>query len=401
MKLMSLVAAALLIACTLSACNENQPPKAETPPPARGNALYQALKEGNTTYSSNVANQQPTQRPLLPGATATPVPGSSRAAAAEPAVQIPQGARWTLYCAALAGPDRFARMTQMKAYLLAKSPFKDWYVVHNEQNSTLFYGFYNSIEKSDRAGAKAHDDQKRISEWKDETGERPFAACFFTAVTPPTPDAPAEWNLASASPRAYWSVQIAAFKDNPQRKEAAVSMVKQLREKGVEAYYYHGSAISSVCIGTWPADAIKEQDIDGSHAVADQDDAMLITDTPLPARYQNARLKTSDGQRLIPYAQRTDIIDKSLIATLHDYPYHYVNYEATSKKVKNADGAMVDRISPSFLIKVPHEAPSLLNGGGGVGGFLNPDNAAPPGALQPVNPTRTPAGAGRLRGIGQ
>jgi hypothetical protein len=38
-------------------------------------------------------------------------------------------------------------MTQMKAYLLAKSPFKDWYVVHNEQNSTLFYGFYNSIEK--------------------------------------------------------------------------------------------------------------------------------------------------------------------------------------------------------------------------------------------------------------
>jgi len=179
-------------------------------------------------------------------------------------------------------------------------------------------------------------------------------------------------------------------------------MVKQLREKGVEAYFYHGSAISSVCIGTWPADAIKEQDIDGSHAVADQDDAMLITDTPLPARYQNARLKTSDGQRLIPYAQRTDIVDKSLIATLHDYPYHYVNYEATSKKVKNADGAMVDRISPSFLIKVPHEAPSLLNGGAaGVGGFLNPDNAAPPGALQPVNPTRTPAGAGRLRGIGQ
>jgi hypothetical protein len=399
MKLTSFIAA-VLIACTLSACNENQPPKAQTPP-ARTNALYQALREGNTTYSSNVANQQPAQRPLLPGASAVAVGGrGGTAAAAEPAVQIPQGARWTLYCAALAGPDRFSRMTQMKAYLLAKSPFKDWYVVHNEQNSTLFYGFYNSIEKSDRAAAKAHDDQKRISEWKDETGERPFATCFFTAVTPPTPDAPAEWNLASAPPRAYWSVQIAAFKDNPQRKEAAVSMVKQLRDKGVEAYYYHGSAISSVCIGTWPADAIKEQDIDGSHAVADQDDAMLIVDHPLPARYQNAHLKTSDGQRLIPYAQRTDIVDKSLIATLHDYPYHYVNYEATSKKVKNADGKMVDRISPSFLIKVPHEAPSLLNGGG-VGGFLNADNAAPPAPVAPVNSNRTPAGAGRLRGIGQ
>ncbi|MDB5323899.1 MAG: hypothetical protein JWN40_5530 [Phycisphaerales bacterium] len=395
------VATALLLACTLASCNENQPPKAEAPP--RTNTLYQALKEGNTTYSSNVANQQtaPGRRELqLPaGAAATPVAGAAKGPV-EPAVQIPQGARWTLYCASLAGPDRFTRMSQMKAYLLSKSPFKDWYVVHNEQDSTLFYGFYSSIDKSDRAAAKAHDDHTRIAAWKDETGERPFANCFFTAVTPPTPDAPPEWNLASASDRAYWSVQIAAFRDNPQRKEAAVSMVKQLREKGVEAYYYHGQAISSVCVGTWPADAIKGQDIDGSNAreAASQEDAILVVDSPLPARYQNARMKTNDGQRLVPYVQRTEIIDKSLIATFHDYPYHYVNYEALSKKVKTDEGKMVDRISPSFLIKVPHEAPSLLNGGGGVGGFLNP-NGAPP--VAPADPSRLPAGAGRLRGIGK
>jgi hypothetical protein len=399
MKLTTL-ASVVLLGCILASCNENEPPKAQAP--VRSNALYQALKDGQTTYSSNVASQQPAggrrELQLPAAATATPVAGAARAPA-EPAVQIPQGARWTIYCASLSGPDRFTRMSQMKAYLVSKSPFKDWYVVHNEEDSALFYGFYTSIEKTDRSAAKAHDEHARLAAWKDETGERPFANCFFTAVTPPTPDAPAEWNLASAPPRAYWSVQIAAFKDNAQRKEAAVSMVKQLREKGVEAYYYHGHAISSVCIGTWPADAVKGQDIDGSTAydAASQEDAIMVSSDPLPARYQNARMKTNDGQRLVPYVQRTEIVDKSLVATLHDYPYHYVNYEALSKKVKTDEGKMVDRISPSFLIKVPHEAASILNGGG-VGGFLNP-NGAPP--VTPVDPNRAPAGAGRLRGIGQ
>jgi hypothetical protein len=152
-----------------------------------------------------------------------------------------------------------------------------------------------------------------------------------------------------------------------------------------------------VCIGTWPAEALKEQDIDGSRAIADQDDAMLVTDHPLPARYQNARMKTSDGQRLVPYAQRIEIIDKSLNATFNDFPYHYVNYEATSKQEKTADGKLQNRISPSFLVKVPHEDASVLNGGGGVQGLLNP-NGAPP--IVPVDPNRPPAGAGQLRKLG-
>jgi hypothetical protein len=393
------IATALVLGCTLISCNENQPPKSE--PTVKGNTLLQALQEGKTTYSSNVA---PGQMALarrevnLPGAAAISTATGAANAPAEPSVQVPQGARWTLYCASLAGPDRVTRMGQMKAYLMSKSPFKDWYVVHSERESTLFYGFYSTIEKADSASARAHDDRKRISEWKDETGERPFATCFLTPITPPTPIAPPEWNLASAPPRAYWSVQIAAFKDNPQRKEAAVSMVKQLREKGVEAYYYHGPSTSSVCVGTWPAEALKEQDIDGSHAVADQDDAMLITDRPLPARYQNARMKTNDGQRLVPYAQRIEILDKSLTATFNDFPYHYVNYEATAKQEKTAEGKMQNRISPSFLVKVPHEDASVLNGGGGVQGLLNP-NGAPP--IAPVDPNRPPAGAGQLRKLGK
>src|SRR5258706_10958603 len=118
---------ALVLGCTLISCNENQPPKSE--PTAKGNSLMQALQEGKTTYSSNVAPAQmaPGRREVnLPGAAAIPTAaGAAANAPAEPSVQVPQGARWTLYCASLAGPDRVTRMGQMKAYLISKSPFKD------------------------------------------------------------------------------------------------------------------------------------------------------------------------------------------------------------------------------------------------------------------------------------
>jgi hypothetical protein len=312
-------------------------------------------------------------------------------------VQFPQGARWSLYCTSLAGPDRIAKMTQMKAYLLAKSPFKDWYVVHSEQQSTLFYGFYSSIEKRDRDGARAHADREKIAGWTDETGDRPFGSCFFTPITPPSPAAPAEWNKENPPARAYWSVQIAAFKDNAERKQAAVSMVQELRNKGVDAYYYHGPSMSLVCIGTWPADAVKQQDIDGSEAIADPDDAMLITSTPLPPRYQGAKMKTRDGQRLVPYAERAEVVDKSLAATFKEYPYNYVNYEAMARQVKTAEGKSETRIAPSLLVRVPRAEPGAGAAGAGDGGLFNQTGVP---AAPPVDSTRQRPGTTRLRGLG-
>jgi hypothetical protein len=407
---MTTVAAALVLGLGLASCNENEQPKASTtPPPTRQSELMNALKNGQTTYSSNVSAPQSTIAPRrevnLPGAAAMPVApaaGQSPAAAAvADAVQIPKDARYTLYCASIAGGDRFTRMQQLKAYLMAKTPFKEWYVVHNEQESTLFYGFYSAIERTSPGSAGAHEDRRRIAEWKDENGEKPFASCFFTPVIPPTPAAPAEWNLVNAPIRAYWSVQIAAFKDNPQRKQAAIEMVKDLRGRGIEAYFHHGAAISCVCIGAWPADAVRQQDIDGSsaaQAASDQDDAILVSNAPLPARYRNVNMKTADGQRLVPYAQRVEIIDPSLLATMRDYPIHYVNYEAMKKQVKTVDGKMADRISPSFLVKVPRDDVSVLgNGANGANGFLNPTGMP---AAPPQDSTRQPAGGGRLRGLG-
>jgi hypothetical protein len=385
----------LVLACFLSACNENQPPKAQAPE-TRQNALMQALQQGQTTYSSNIANgsQAPARHEMQIPNSEMSLPGVAKASA-EPVVRIPQGARWSLYCTSVAGPDRIAKMTQIKAYLLAKSPFKDWYVVHNEQQSTLCYGFYSSIEKGDRDGARAHADREKIAGWADEMGDRPFASCFFTPITPPSPPAPEEWNLANAPARAYWSVQIAAFKDNAERKQAAVQMVQELRNKGVDAYYYHGPSMSLVCIGTWPADAVKQQDTDGNKAIADPDDAMLVTSTPLPSRYQGAKMKTKDGQRLVPYAERIEILDKSLSATFKEYPYNYVNYEAQAKQVKTAEGKIETQIAPSLLVRVPREDLGAGAPGTGSGGLFNQTGAPP------VDSTRQqPAGTSRLRGLG-
>jgi hypothetical protein len=400
------LATVFCLGLALASCNENEQPKPQT---AQPNSFLRSLQGGTVTYSPNAnVNGQVamTSHPelSLPGAGLTPVTAQQ---SAEPPLQIPSDARWTLYCASVSGPDRFTRIAQMKAFLIANSPFKDWYVIHNEQDSTLFYGFFRSIESNEdpRAAAQAHAQRKAIGEWKDQTGNRPFAGCFFTPITPPNPVAPAEWNLANTPAKAYWSVQIMAFKDHPLRKQAAVDAVRDLRGKGIEAYYYHGQTISSVCIGAWPRQAVKEQDVASGQAV-NEDDAVMVSNVPLPDRYRNARIRTNDGQRLVSFAQRVEIADPSLDATFKQYPQHAVNYEFHSRKVKGEDGKVVDVADPSFLVVIPHEEPSALSGNSGVAGerpgtpgFANPSGTRGSSADHPAD-ANLPPGAGRLRGLG-
>ena len=397
------VATVLTLGLGLASCNENEKPQGN--PPTRQSSLLQSLQQGQVTYSNNVGTPgapAPMTGPrtfTMPGADLTPVTQQQSAAAVQEAqITIPKDARWSLYCASVTGPDRIARTTQLKTYLTSSTRFKDWYVVHNEQESTLFHGFYSSVEKSadPRGAARAHADKKGIGEWKDENGDRPFQACFFTPITPPNPVAPAEWNLENAPPTGYWSVQIMAFKDHPLRKQAAVDAVKDMRSKGIEAFYYHGQTISSVCVGAWPRHAIKEQEVDSGEAT-NEDDAVMVSNVPLPARYKNARIKTNDGKRLVSYAQRVEIADPSLQATFRQYPEHAVNYEIHTRKVQAADGTQHDVVTPSFLVVIPRAQPSALSGNG-MQNMTNPggDGSA---AWRSSEPS-LPAGAGRLRGLG-
>src|SRR5689334_10225192 len=69
---------------------------------------------------------------------AAPSPGAASAGGPT----IPNGAQWTLYCLTIPGRDHVAQANQLKADLLRTSSMKDWYVVHQENESILCYGYY-------------------------------------------------------------------------------------------------------------------------------------------------------------------------------------------------------------------------------------------------------------------
>ncbi len=398
------VAVAVLAGIGLVSCNENEAPK-----PAPKTTFFGSLQNGGTvTYSPNVANQQAmTNQPGgaarspfdLSGMTLSDKPQGEKPPA-EPAIQIPADARWSLYCAAVSGPDRFSRIAQLKAKLLARSGMKDWYIVHNETDSTLFYGFYSSIEKTEPGSIRAHAERKRVQDLKDEQGDKIFPTCFFTPIVQPDPPAPAEWKLVNAPSKAFWSLEIAAFKDNVLRKQAAVDMVKDFRSKGIEAFFYHGESISSVCIGAWPVDAVKQQDQDKGRAVDTEDDIVVSSD-PLPEKYEKAKMTSKDGHRIRAYSQRIEIADPSLKAMMAQYPEHYVNYDLYLATVRTTDGTNKKVPAPSFLVKIPGAEDALLNGGVRGGESATPGllNQIGPVPVPPTDPMRQP-GTGRLRGLG-
>lgn len=77
---------------------------------------------------------------------------------------------------------------------------------------------------------------------------------FFYAkeIPEPDPDAPSEWNIVNTD--CYYSLKIAAYYNVPEsnyynRKQDAVQAVKNLRQEGTSAYYYHGYYESLVLIG--------------------------------------------------------------------------------------------------------------------------------------------------------
>src|SRR5437773_798635 len=73
---------------------------------------------------------------------APPAPAADPNAAPIP----PKDAQYTLYCQAVAGSDHVERANQFKNQLLQSTPLKDWYVIHQETDSVLYYGFYRSID---------------------------------------------------------------------------------------------------------------------------------------------------------------------------------------------------------------------------------------------------------------
>jgi hypothetical protein len=297
--------------------------------------------------------------------------------------------------------------TQLRDQLVRTTGMRDWYVIHNENDSTLYYGFYKTVDKNAKAA------REKIGAMTDTAGQRPFRNAVIVELTAPDPEAPPQWDLANAPPGMVWSVQIAAYEGSPQRKKYAVDAVREARAQGVPAYYFHGPSVSSVCVGAWPRQAVRGEmepafndpnEKRSLDQIVQQQPADLIVLPPGMPGAGNREVQTKHG-RVRTVASQLEPVDPTMLGVLKTYPNHYRNGEAEGMQTKNGL-----QPKPSFLVKIPRREGSIFGAGSDTsvagtgapgpgasqGGYNDARNAAPQ-----QQPAPAPAkGYGKLPSLG-
>jgi hypothetical protein len=302
----------------------------------------------------------------------------------------PKDAQYTIYCQGITGPDHLERSRALRRLLRENTPLKDWYVIHGTDQSTLYYGFYRSIDPRDPVngdeGTRAMRDLKSIRTMVDTQGSRLFSASLPVLIDSPDPSANPAWDLTRSG--AYWSLEIAVYRGGPDRKQMAVDAVREARAQGIEAYYYHGETSSSVCIGAWPKGAVREIDTDAQND--DPDTPLYVTAEPLTPD----RAKGIEARGLKPVAPQVQLVDPTLTDTMRRFPEHAVNGEVLTRPVKDpTTGQEIMQPESSYLVKGP---------------FVNPNqNESTPmtaGAAPAPSPREMPAETdprmGKLKSLG-
>jgi hypothetical protein len=337
-----------------------------------------------TSDSGNQAVVNPDETPT---ADTTPAGVSDDAAMPAP----PQGAQFTLHCATFNSPTHIQDAKRTKDYLVRGTGSKDWYVVHSADESDLYFGFYKTFD--DRSQTKeyerAQSDRARVSSLVDDNGERIFPQIGFVPINTPDPPAPKEWEL-SSNP-GYWTLQIAVYKGGPERKQDAVDAVKGFREHGVEAYFRQGPSTSEVYIGSWPRNAVAEQQAAAAQGDDPNEPLLVLPDSLAGAA--NGNFYTPDGRKMKVIVPKLEVLDPSLKKAAADYPYYYVNGIVAGHKVQLADHSWQTLPWPSYLIQVPHENGDEGDSQAKSDADRNPaDKPADSGSAAPVVP-----GLGGLR----
>lgn len=311
-------------------------------------------------------------------------------------VPIPANAQYTIALRTFSGENNDLVARRMKAQML-ESGLSGAYVVVGEKESTLYYGFYSSA-----TDPRARADMANLVKWKSPTGERPLGTPLLVELNPKDPPAPPEWNLANS--KMYWSLQIGAYKDSPDRKKAAVEAVREARARGIEAFFYHGETTSSVCIGAWPRKAIREQSSDrGETDAADMDRPIVVSTIPLAGLIDGPVIDRATGETAKVYAPRIQIDDPTLMAAMKQYPYHAVNGVLHAQVVVDPKTGERHSVNDrSFLVVIPGAEKRYQE-------HLAQDNGtapATPNATHKGNPIPPsmllgrPAPAGKLKSLG-
>jgi len=330
-----------LMALLAGACAENQPSAASdrVPPPA-----------APAGQPSGVAAVPAGVQDAAPG---TPVP--------------PVGARWTIFCGSFVGPDHVLVANQTKEDLLRQSHLGGWYIVHHADESILYYGYYTEL-----GTPQAKADKRAVDALATVDGQKEFAANMFVPLASPNPSAPPEWDLANTPPDMYFSLQIAAFCQTPDRKERAVQAVRDARAQGIEAYYYHGESISSVCVGAWPKSAVRQQAGGGVAHNNNAEVPVIVANQEIPDGAV-PNLHDADGNPIPIIAPKLVIEDPTLAKAIQEFPENAVNGYVMTQKDK--DGKPFP--TPSFLVEIQHNENAPNNANNPDAGQQAPAQATP------------------------
>jgi len=295
--------------------------------------------------SSSTADQTPTDSaaPAAAGPTddsSMPIP--------------PRGALYTLHCATFSGPTHIGDAKRSKEILIRSTGSKDWYIVHSAEESDLYFGYYKTFDDQSQLAeyTRAQTDRARVSSLVNQDGDPLFPQVAFESINMPDPPAPKEWDLANNP--GYWTLQIAKYSGSPERKQAAVDSVREFRAHGIEAYFRHGDTTSEVYIGSWPRQAVREQQA----SVAQSDDPnqpLLVVPGPLPQGVDPDKVYDSHGRKMKVVMPRLEIVDDSLKRATEQYPYYYVNGEIAGRKMQMRDHSWQTIPWSSYLVQVPHD----------------------------------------------
>jgi hypothetical protein len=178
-----------------------------------------------------------------------------------------QSERWTILCLELEGPGAEATARQI-AQVLRRTPQIDARSIRvlpetDGAKANIYYGSYER-RIDPRTGARSipaamERDMVLLKELADPDGLR----YFLRARKVPFPSADVgrpEWDLRRAD--GVYTLQVAVYFNTDkmrQRKKAAAEKTRQLRARGLEAYYYHGPTRSLVTVGSFGEDALLDQ----------------------------------------------------------------------------------------------------------------------------------------------
>ncbi len=288
----------------------------------------------------------------------------------------PPDAVWTILCTEFRGYGHVERAASLKQSLRSATGMSGFFVVHEENTSSVNYGYYRAVSSRERDnmsrdeindGKRAQADLVKIRSLANSVNGDPlFPQAGMSPLEPADPAAPMAWDLrnvdrdkpAGDPTRAFWSLEIAIYKDSPERKQAAVDSVKALREyyHRDDFYFYHGRNSSSVCLGTWPESAVitKEPERGGS------EDRVLVTPQGMPD--MGSMVKGSDGSKIRPVAIKYEPVDPTMLDAMRKFERRSVNGSDIKHIYKGRDGGTVERFDPSLVIIIPRDPVNSMAG---------------------------------------